>query len=106
MLMELEVTWNRAIRVWWAYAWRNLIGVLISMIAGLIIGFMVGGIMRMMGFPPLATQIVIGILSGLCGLAISVVPMKLILGKEFRDFRLVLISKVPPSPIPAETEAL
>lgn len=44
--MELEITWARTIRVWWALLWRNLLvmlGVLpVSFVVGGIVGFVLG----------------------------------------------------------------
>ena len=40
---ELEVTWGRALRVWWAVAWRCLLfGGLAGGAVGCVIGFIVG----------------------------------------------------------------
>lgn len=100
--MELEITWNRAIRVWWSYLWRNLIAIVVAMIIGMILGFIIGFIMGAMGFPILAIQIVTAPLGFVIGLGISVVPMKMILGKDFGEFRLVLLAKQPTT-IPSAT---
>lgn len=91
--MEVEITWGRVIRVWWAYLWRNLIAIVLAAIAGGIAGFILGFIMGAMGIAPKTIQIVAAPLGGLLGLAFSVIPMKMILGKDFGQFRLVLVSK-------------
>ncbi|WP_028318079.1 hypothetical protein [Desulfobulbus elongatus] len=91
--MEVEITWGRIIRVWWAYLWRNLIAVILAAITGWIIGFILGFIMGAMGIAPTTSQIVTAPLGALFGLAFSVIPMKMILGKDFGQFRLVLVSK-------------
>ena len=91
--MELEITWKRAIRVWWSYLWRNLITIVVALIAGMILGFIIGFIMGAMGFPILAIQLVTAPLGFIIGLAASVIPLKMILGKDFGEFRLVLLAK-------------
>lgn len=91
--MELELTWGRAVRVWWSYFWRNLIAIVAAMILGGIVGFIVGFVMGMLGVSITAIQYTTGLLGILIGTALSVVPMKMILGKDFGDFRLVLMSK-------------
>ena len=87
--MELEVTWKRALQIWWAYLWRKLVVLLIGAILGGIIGFALA--------PMAGSTIVIQVVSipiGLIiGFAISIVPLKMILGKDFGDFRLALLEK-------------
>ena len=101
--MELEITWNRAIRIWWSYLWRNLIAIVVAMIIVMILGFIIGFIMGAMGFPILTIQLVTAPLGFLLGLGISVVPMKMILGKDFGEFRLVLLAKEPSATVPSAT---
>ncbi|HZY17695.1 MAG TPA: hypothetical protein VFE82_04395 [Ramlibacter sp.] len=90
--MELEVTWGRAVRVWWAYLWRNLLAILAMVVAGAGMGFVVGLVLGTLGVPIKTIQGVATVIGGLLGLAISVVPVKLILGKDFGEFRLVLLA--------------
>ena len=89
--MELEVTWGRAIKVWWAYAWRNFLAIVASVIAGAILGFIAGLIMGAIGAAPSTINIVTVPLGVIAGLAFSIIPMKMILGKNFGEFKLVLI---------------
>lgn len=91
--MEVEITWGRVIRVWWAYLWRNLVALVVAAIAGGIVGFILGFIMGAMGVAPKTIQYVTAPLGVIIGLAISIIPMKMILGKDFGQFRLVLVSK-------------
>jgi hypothetical protein len=97
--MELEVTWKRTIRVWWAYFWRNLFAIVAAMMCGMVVGFIIGVIMGLMGAPIWAVQLVVAPLGFLIGLAISVVPVKMILGKDFGEFRLVLLANEPPAAV-------
>ena len=91
--MELEITWGRVVRVWWSYFWRNLVVILAAMILGGMVGFVVGLIMGMLGASMATVQYVTAPLGVVIGLVLSVIPMKMILGKDFGEFRLVLISK-------------
>lgn len=102
--MELEVTWNRAFRVWLAYLWRSLIAIIAATLAGMAVGFVIGFVMGAMGFSATAIQLFTVPIGVLIGLAISVVPLKMILGKDFGEFRLVLLSKHSQSPSPARFE--
>jgi len=89
--MELEVTWKRTLRIWWSYLWRNLIAIVCAGVLGGIIGAMIGFVMGTMGAEIETIQMVVAPISAVLGLLISIVPMKLILGKDFGEFRLVLI---------------
>jgi hypothetical protein len=89
--MELEVTWKRAVRVWWAYLWRNIIAIIIAMIIGGIIGFILGFILGAMGFSIQTIQFITAPIGMIIGLLISIVPIKMILGKDYGEFRLVLL---------------
>ncbi|PWW83169.1 MULTISPECIES: hypothetical protein [Prosthecochloris] len=90
--MELEITWGRVIRVWWAYLWRNLVAILVATILGAIVGGVMGAILYMSGVTSVETlQLVITPISIAIGLVISLFPIKMILGKDFGEFRLVLV---------------
>ncbi|MDO8328853.1 MAG: hypothetical protein Q7T36_00075 [Fluviicoccus sp.] len=91
--MEVEITWGRVFRIWWAYLWRNLIAIIAAMIIGGIIGGILGAILGAMGVSLSTIQMIAGPIGLICGLMISVFPIKMILGKDFGDFRLVLIRK-------------
>jgi xanthine/uracil permease len=89
--MELEVTWGRAVRVWWSYLWRNLLAILAAMILGGIFGFIVGFIFSLLGFSREVTNLIVMPVGLVLGLAISIIPIKMILGKSFGEFKLVLV---------------
>jgi len=90
--MELEVTWSRAVKVWWSYVWRNLIAIIVSMIMGGIAGFIIGFVMTAFGAAEETMKTTVTIVGFIIGVAISIVPMKMILGMNFGEFRLVLLS--------------
>jgi hypothetical protein len=91
--MELEASWGRTTRVWWAHYWRNLlIGLAGAVVAGFV-GFVIGVAAGAMGIDSAALILVTIPIGMLIGMAVSVIPMKLILGKDFGEFRLVLLSK-------------
>jgi len=90
--MELEITWERVVRIWWSYVWRNLLAVIAAMVMGGILGAFLGFVMGRMGVPRQVILFVTAPIGFVIGLLVSVVPMKLILGKDFGEFRLVLLS--------------
>jgi len=87
--MELEVTWGRVVRVWWAYLWRNLVAIFAVVVLAALLGFLVGAVFG----SSKTSHNIATVLGGVMGLAGSIVPIKLILGKDFGGFRLVLLSK-------------
>jgi hypothetical protein len=89
--MELEITWGRVARVWWAYLWRNLIAIIASLIAGAILGGILGFMLGAAGVPLGTIRIIVMPIGGILGIAISIFPMKMILGKDFGEFKLVLM---------------
>ncbi len=90
--MEIEITWTHAIRVWWSLFWRNLIAIIVAMLMGGLVGGVIGFVMGLMGFPVRLIQIVCAPIGFIIGIAVSVVPVKMILGKTFGEFRLILVS--------------
>lgn len=96
---ELELTRGRLLRVWWAHVWRSLLAVVASLLTGMVVGGVIGAIlglsMSMAGYGVDEIQAVakpVGfVLGAAIGLAFSIIPMKLIIGRSFGDFRLVLV---------------
>ena len=89
--MELEVTWKRAAKVWWSFLWRNIIAVIVAMILGGIVGFIIGFILGAMGVSTQTIQYITAPIGMIIGLLISIVPIKMILAKDYGEFRLVLL---------------
>ena len=84
---ELEVTWNRAIRIWWSLAWR---GLLFGVIAGAIVGFIVGVAMGALGRPEEGG--IYGQVAGMiAGIPVGMWVVKVVLSKEFRHYRIALV---------------
>jgi ABC-type antimicrobial peptide transport system permease subunit len=80
VMQEVELTWGRAIKVWWSLAWRGLLfGGLAGFVAGMIVGVLGG-------------EPIHGSLAGfVMGIPIGMWVVKIILAKSFSDFRLALI---------------
>jgi hypothetical protein len=93
--MELEVTWKRAAKVWWAYLWRNIIAIIVAIIIGGVIGFIIGLILGTMGVSTQTIQFITAPTGMVIGLLISIVPIKMILAKDYGEFRLVLLQTNP-----------
>lgn len=89
--MELEVTWKRAIKVWWSYFWRSILAIIAAAFVGGIVGGILGFVLGMFGVAKESIQAVMGPIGFVIGVGISIIPLKLILGKNFGEFRLVLV---------------
>ena len=87
--MEMEVTWGRAIKVWWAFQWRYLITLIAAGFIGGTLALILGAIMGMAG-PAVAESFG---LNFILAFVVSLVPIKSLLGKDFGEFNLVLIQK-------------
>ena len=103
--MEMEVTFGRALRVWWAFTWRAMLfTVLICGGIGAVIGVVFGIFAPQWGLqdPRGTAQNVAQIVGFVLGLAISVWAVKLSLSKrDFGEFRVVLVPLGPLCPLPA-----
>ena len=89
--MELEVTWGRTFRVWWAYAWR-IIG--ISLVAFYPCGqaaILFLDVLPTVGVPVWLLKPLVCLVGILIVCLISLIPMKMILGRKHGDFRVVLL---------------
>lgn len=90
---ETTVTWWRASRIWWAYCWRLVaLAAILSVLGGV---FAVGAteIVAQYGLP--AQHAITGMVPiALALLALIVVaPIKLIVGKRYGRYRLVLVTE-------------
>lgn len=86
----LEVTWGRALKVWWSFIWRAL---LFTIVAGFLAGAIIGGIA---GALRVNAQMIslLGSLAGMIvSLPIGVWVVRMVLRKSWSDFRIVLLPR-------------
>ena len=86
-MQELEVTWSRALSVFWLLLWRGVLG---AAIAGGVIGFILGFAFAMLRIP--MEPAIPGIAGAIAGLAWYVVVVRMALRKNYRGFRIALLS--------------
>jgi hypothetical protein len=99
--MELEITWRRAVRVWWALYWRTAIlgaGTFVASTTVLgLLGALLLAILHPASLSDPATSSTFGGIVGLIGLALSqatsILVVKELLGRDLGQFRIVLVSK-------------
>ena len=86
-MQELELTWNRTMRMWWLVFWRSLVG---AGILGFVGGFVAGVVLAVGGYPQYIP--LVSIILGYFGALIwSTFVLRMMLRKKYGDFRLVLI---------------
>ena len=86
----VQVTWARAIKVWWSLMWR---GLLFGALAGGVVGAILGAILTISGVD-LRTIRMIGQIAGMIlGIPVGVAVTKFVLTKRFSDFTIALIEE-------------
>lgn len=89
--IELKPTLRRVIKIWWAYVWRYLVAFAVSLIIAAVAGAVLGYSMGARGYSRESMEIA-GYAVGLfIAVATTIVPLKLIIGKQFKGFRVVLL---------------
>jgi len=91
VLIKLTPTWDRVIRIWWAYLWRNLIAALVSIIIAFIIAIAADFVLRTFQVSETIIKIITMFIVFVVSLIIGIFPMKMIIGKKFRDFSLIIV---------------
>ena len=86
----LEVSWGRALRVWWSITWRTvLFGMLIGFVVGVAAG--IGG--NAAGIPASQVQGISSLIGVVIGAFISMWAVRKALTGSFSEFRIVLLPK-------------
>lgn len=87
-MKELEVTWNRVLKIWWSYMWRFfLLVILVSLLFGFLAGFM-AAFLGLKNIPPWIHSL----FGFLLGFFASLFIFKYILKKNFGEFEIKLVS--------------
>jgi len=90
---EIEITWLRASRIWWSWAWRTMLWTIFTAILfGIIIGFVIA----IMGIPIEPFTPYIQTFGASIGIFFGILAFKIILAKRFNGFRIVLLRTIDP----------
>jgi hypothetical protein len=84
----VEVTWGRALKVWWSLAWRT---VLFGGLAGALMGGILGAVLGMAGRSP---QEIAGVTTWagiFVGIPVGVWVVRGVLNRSWSDFRIALV---------------
>ncbi len=86
----VEVTWQRTLKVWWSIFWRSIV---YGMMAGLIIGFLGGFILKTLGLSFQENKPIFDLLGMVAGVLIQIGIIKYVLSKKYQNFRVALVKK-------------
>lgn len=84
---NLKITWRQTISIWWSFAWRCC---LVSMVTGLMLGKICEPLMNLAGRPDL-TGTVRSVSGHLFSIPISIIFLKQILNKKYKNFSVSLL---------------
>ena len=87
----VEVTWRRAFKVWWSFMWR---ATLFGFLGGVLIGFIIGVIMQIAGASTDTIKAVCQIAGMIISIPIGIAVIRIILKKEYPDFKVALIAEL------------
>ena len=92
-MQELEVTFGRALCVWWLVAWRSALGAFgLSFLAGFVFGVVYGLLAAIYSWPRGGSAIGGAILGFVIGGLWSLVVIRMALKKKYSEFRIVLVA--------------
>jgi membrane associated rhomboid family serine protease len=89
-MREVEITIGRLLRVYWLFLWRAIIG---GLVIGAVFGFVIGFIMGAAGFAQAQIAVVTSTAGLIIGTVWSVVVVRMMLEKQYSDFRIALIER-------------
>jgi membrane associated rhomboid family serine protease len=92
-MQELELTVTRALKFYWLFFWRAVIG---GALIGAVVGFVVGFIMGIAGFAMQQITVVTSIMGLIIGVVWSVIVLKMAFKKRYSDFRIALVPRDTP----------
>lgn len=87
-MRELEVTWGRAVQVWWAYLWRSF---LYAILPCVVVGGVIGAVMALNKVPVEQHLWELRLVGFLIATPMAIWVTKVLLSKTFSGFRIALI---------------
>lgn len=91
--LELNITWKRVMVIWWAFLWRGIIAFIAFHLIAFMLGFIVGFMEGLFKIELKELYYVVNLLCYLTGIILTFYPISAIIGKDFGEFRLVLLGK-------------
>jgi hypothetical protein len=89
-VQQVEITIGRLLRIIWLLLWRGFVG---GAVLGGIVGFIIGFVMGVFGSTHEQVIRVTSIAGAITGVIWMVVVFKMMLEKQYKDFRIALIAR-------------
>ena len=89
-MQELEITVRRLLPIYWLFIWRATIG---GAVIGGMFGFAIGFTMAFLHFSREQIGHVTGPAGWLVGVIWSLFVLRMMIEKQYRDFRIVLVAR-------------
>lgn len=84
---KLDITWGRAVKIWWAFFWRGILYTfLITFPVGIVIGVVAAMLDVVEHVKPYASLI-----GMIMSVPIGIWIVRIVFSKQFSDFRIVLV---------------
>ena len=86
----VKVTWKRVLKVWWSLMWR---GLLFGFLGGAVVGFILGFILAIAKVDSNTIKVVCQTAGYIVSLPIGITVTRIVLKKQYSDFRIALIEE-------------
>jgi hypothetical protein len=88
---ELKPGVGKTIKIWWAYLWRYFVTAVLSIPVAAAIGYLLIPKLAEHGLQVSFIRVAGYALGAILTLLTPIIPLRLIIGKEFKGFRLALV---------------
>lgn len=86
-MIEVEVTWKVALRIFWSFLWRVLV---FSILVGSALGFIIG-LVYGLAYGVMPPQIILGLIGYGVGLGVTAFIFKRTLNARFKKYRVAVV---------------
>ena len=91
--MELDVTWQRLVRIWWAWLWRSLLATALAAVLTYLSGLWIGFLAGLLKLPIELATLLSTVAAFIIAVGLSIFPLWQVLSRDFGEFRLILQAK-------------
>lgn len=91
-MTTIDIQWKHIVQIWRTYIWMTIVVCAANLVVGGLIGVVVGVVGSIASISHEIVRYTAMTLGATIGLCSTLLPIKWLLGRDFGDFRLVLIS--------------